>query len=334
MSILESTLKTNHLELPSRLVFPPMGCEKANPDGTISKVQLDYYEAIAKNELLGLIIVEHSYITKAGKASPKQLSIASDDTIPGMKQLTDMLHRYGKKTVLQLNHAGGATNSAVTGTQIVSASPLQFGRGGEVAKELTLRELDEIKQDFVRAAIRAKEAGFDGVEIHSAHGYLLNQFYSPYLNQRTDAYGGSLKNRIRLHLKILEGVRKVVGENYPIFLRLGASDYMEGGTTIEDSIQAAKLLEQAGLDVLDVSGGLCGPYRPGHQREQGYFAELTTELKKHIEIPVILTGGIRELKAAEQHLQNQAADLIGIGRPIFQNQNWINEAEKEWKNEQ
>ena len=160
---------------------------------------------------------------------------------------------------------------------------------------MSLTDIQKVVYDFTSAAIRAKQAGFDGVEIHSAHGYLLNQFYSPLTNKRTDEYNAqTLNGRLKLHKEIIKSVRNAVGDNYPIAIRLGACDYMDGGTTLQDSITAAKLLEQAGVDLLDISGGFCGYIKP-NCKEQGYFREITQAIKAVVNIPVILTGGITEV---------------------------------------
>jgi len=180
-------------------------------------------------------------------------------------------------------------------------------------------------KDFKSAAIRVQKTGFDGVEIHSAHGYLLNQFFSPLTNRRKDEYGGDVYNRIRIHLEIIEEVREGVGEDFPILLRLGASDYIEGGVTIEDSLIAAREFEKVGVDIIDVSGGLSG-YQVEGLTGQGYFSPLSEEIKKIVSIPVILTGGITDAKAAEELLLQSKADLIGVGRAILKNSKWAKNA--------
>ena len=180
-------------------------------------------------------------------------------------------------------------------------------------------------EDFALAAGRAKEAGFDGVEIHSAHGYLLNQFYSPITNQRTDQYGGSLVNRIRLHIQIIERIRQTVGGDYPLTLRLGVYDGLENGSTMDEAVQACVMFEKAGLDFIDLSGGLNGYLRPGHS-EQGYFQDFSEAVKQQVKMPVLLTGGITEAQAAEALLQAQKADLIGIGRAILKDSKWAEKA--------
>ena len=187
---------------------------------------------------------------------------------------------------------------------------------------------------FKEAARRVKEAGFDGVEIHSAHGYLLNQFFSPLSNKRTDEYGKDIMGRIKIHLEVIKAVREAVGKDFPVLLRLGASDYMEGGSTIEHSKIAAVEFEKAGVDILDISGGFCGfmiPAASEQEQDQGYFSSLTSAIKEVVSMPVILTGGITETSAAERLLSQGKADLIGIGRAIYKDSQWAKKAVEDLK---
>ncbi|WML33744.1 NADH:flavin oxidoreductase [Clostridium sp. OS1-26] len=325
MSYLLRPLQVGTLRLDNRLVMPPMATAKAESDGKVSQDILDYYKEKSEGGHISLIIIEHSFITPEGKASKNQLSVSDDTTIEGLRKLADVIHQNGSKAIMQLNHAGSAAEKEVIGSMPVGPSAVINPRKGNVPRELTNKEIDDIIQAFHDAARRTKEAGFDGVEIHSAHGYLLNQFFSPLTNKRKDEYGGSIHNRIRIHLKVIEAVRNAVGNDFPILLRLGASDYMEGGSTIEDSQIAAKEFEKAGIDILDISGGFCGYVVPGHT-EQGYFAQLSESAKKVISIPVILTGGITEAKAAEQLLADGKADLIGVARAILKDSTWAQRA--------
>lgn len=325
MSYLLKPLQVGTLKLNNRLVMPPMATAKAESDGRVSQDILDYYKEKSEGGNISLIIIEHSFITPEGKASKNQLSISDDNIIEDLRKLADVIHQNGSKAIMQLNHAGSAAEKEVIGTMPVGPSAVINPRKGNIPRELTSKEIDDIIQAFYDAARRTKEAGFDGVEIHSAHGYLLNQFFSPLTNKRKDEYGGSIHNRIRIHLKVIEAVRSAVGDDFPILLRLGASDYMEGGSTIEDSQIAAKEFEKAGIDILDISGGFCG-YVVSGCTEQGYFAQLSKSAKKVISIPVILTGGITEAKAAEQLLADGKADLIGVGRAIFKDSTWAQRA--------
>jgi NADPH2 dehydrogenase len=321
MSYLLKELKIRNLNLLNRLIMPPMATSKAEVDGKVSKAILDYYNEKSQGGYISLIIIEHSFISQEGKASEQQLSVADDSVVESLKELSDTIHRNGSKAVMQINHAGSAANSEVTGCTVVGPSSVANPRRGTVPKELSHDEIQEIVIAFKNAARRVKEAGFDGVEIHSAHGYFLNQFFSPLTNRRSDEYGGDVKNRIRIHLDVIKAAREVVGKEFPILLRLGACDYMEGGSTIEDSKIAAVEFEKAGVDIIDISGGFCGYIVPGNN-EQGYFSPLTEEIKKVVSIPVILTGGITEVQAAEKLLEEGKADLIGIGRAIYKDSKW------------
>jgi 2,4-dienoyl-CoA reductase-like NADH-dependent reductase (Old Yellow Enzyme family) len=222
---------------------------------------------------------------------------------------------------MQISHAGSSTDEGITGVKPVGPSAIANPRKGNVPRELTKKEIMNIINEFKDAAFRVKKAGFDGVEIHAAHGYLLNQFLSPLTNKRTDEYGGNIYNRIRIHLQVIEAVKSIVGNEFPLLLRLGASDYAEGGTTIEDSKIASMEFEKAGVSILDISGGLCG-YSVDGRIGQGYFYPLTEAIKEVVSIPVILTGGITEAKAAEKLLEDGKTDLIGVGRAILKDSKW------------
>jgi 2,4-dienoyl-CoA reductase-like NADH-dependent reductase (Old Yellow Enzyme family) len=226
---------------------------------------------------------------------------------------------------MQLNHAGSRANETLTGLAAVGPSAVSNPREGIMPRQLSQTEIAGIVQAFYEAAVRVKKAGFDGVEIHSAHGYLLNQFLSPLTNQRQDEYGGNPINRVRIHLEVIKAVRAAVGKDYPVLLRLGATDFIDGGTTIADSQMAAQAFEKAGVDIIDISGGMLGYIIPGLSG-QGYFASLSEAIKEVVSIPVILTGGITEAQAAEQLLAEGKADLIGVGRAILKDSNWARNA--------
>lgn len=328
MSILNSPIQINGIELKNRLVMPPMATAKSTAGGKVSQALCDYYKEKSEGGHIGLIITEHSYISQEGKASSGQLSIADDSDIDGLRELVSVIHNNGTKVVLQINHVGGAARYEVTGCEALGPSAVAIPRPnptGIVPKEMDMQDIEKVIADFTKAAVRAKKAGFDGIEIHSSHGYFLNQFFSPLTNKRTDKYGGTLEGRIRLHLEIIESIRRAVGKDYLIALRLGASDYMDGGATLEDSIFAAKEFEKAGVDLIDISGGLCG-YMRLETNEPGYFRELTYGIKKNVSIPVILTGGIADAESAEKLLKEEQADLIGVGRAILSDSTWAEKA--------
>ncbi len=325
MSYMLEPLQVGRHTLKNRLVMPPMATAKANFDGKVSQDLLDYYGEKSAGGNFSLVIIEHSFIAPEGKASENQLSIAEDSVIDGLRQLAQVIHKNGSKCIIQMNHAGSAAKEMITGFTPVGPSAVPNPRLGSTPRELKSDEIEHLVTEFATAARRGITAGFDGVEIHSAHGYLLNQFFSPLTNKRKDLYGGNIRNRIRIHQKVIEAVRAAVGDESLISLRLGVSDFIPGGSTVEDSQLAAEEFEKAGMDILDISGGFSGynvpgiPYSP---ENQGYFAPLSEEVKKVVSLPVILTGGIMEAQAGEKLLAEGKADLIGVGRAVFNDSDW------------
>lgn len=296
--MIREPIKINKIELKNRLVMPPVATYQSTDDGKVTDKILDYYGKRAEGGNIGMIVTEHAYISPKGRAKEKQLSIASDDDIEGLKKLTAVICQSGTRSMAQLNHAGSTS-----------------------AADFTIDEISEIIEDFARAAMRAKLAGYDGVEIHSAHGYLLNQFYSPLTNNRSNEYGGTLENRLRFHRQVIAAVRDAVGPDYPISVRLGGCDYMPGGSTIEDACESSKILEACGIDMLSLSGGMCRYTREGHD-EPGYFSDMSIAVKSVVSIPVLLTGGVKTMADAEALLQRGTADMIGVGRELLKDANW------------
>ncbi len=325
MDILQSPLNTLKLKLHNRLVMPPMLTAKASEEGFVTDAIIQYYDKKSEGGCIGLVITEHCYIMPQGKTNPFQLSVADDCMVNGWKQLADVIHKNGSKAAMEISHAGSAAENE--GLGLVGPSALPHPQKRKVPKALTQAQIDEIVEAFRLAAGRVKAAGFDAVEIHSAHGYLLNQFYSPLTNQRTDQYGGSLENRIRIHMDIIREIRRTVGEDYPLLLRLGGCDYMKGGSTLSDGVQAAVAFEKVGVDILDISGGHCGFNNP-LSNEPGYFSDMTLAVKPHVAVPVILTGGITTPEQAEALLEKGAADLIGVGRGLLRDNGWACRAVK------
>ncbi len=324
------SLPVGSLILRNRLVMPPMATEKSEGEGRVSQALLNYYDEKTKSGYFGLVVTEHSYICEEGKASVHQVSFARDEDVPGLAKLAEVIHRNGSRAIAQINHAGGKAICALNGAALApapSAMPYTTTRGEAVqARTLTQEEIDAVVSAFAAAARRAKDAGFDGVEVHSAHGYLLGQFYSPLTNKRTDQYSGAtVEGRMRLHCQVVAAVRKAVGPDFPIAVRLGACDYLEGGNTVEDAVGAAKILEAAGIDMLDISGGLCG-YRGFGFKEEGYFGEEAAAIRSAVGIPVILTGGVRTPEGAERLLEEGKADLVGVGRAVLKDSTWAKAA--------
>jgi 2,4-dienoyl-CoA reductase-like NADH-dependent reductase (Old Yellow Enzyme family) len=323
MAKLFDSITINNLAIANRLVMPPMATTKASDNDGVTDEACAYYHERAKYSKIGLIITEHSYIHPQGKAHPGQMSIATDEMIPGFQKLTDCIHQEGVKVFAQISHAGSASKSNVTGHPPIAPSAIYHPRHKEeMPMEMTVQQIHQVTACFAEAALRAKKAGFDGVEIHSAHGYLLNQFFSPLTNQRNDEYGPqSVENRTRFHCEVIRAVRAVVGEDYPIAIRLGGCDYGDGGSTVEDCVEACKIFEKCGVDLLDLSGGMNGYIRPGHS-EPGYFRDMSVPVKQAVKIPVLLTGGVTTLTQAEVLLAEGCADMIGVGRAVFKDAHW------------
>ncbi len=325
MTHLLKPIQIANLECTNRLVMPPMATAKATANGQVSDELIQYYHEKTEGGYISIVIIEHAFITKEGKASNYQISVADESDIKGLATLAETIKQNGSKAIMQINHAGSAADETVTESSPVGPSVVVHPWKGSIPVELTKVEITAIVRAFGEAAGRVKAAGFDGVEIHSAHGYFLNQFFSPLTNKRTDVYGGDVNNRIRVHLEVIEAVHRAVGRDFPVFLRLGASDYTDGGTTVEDSQIAAAAFEQAGVDLIDISGGFCGYTLKGIS-EQGYFSALSEAVKKAVTIPVLLTGGINDALAAENLLSLGKADLIGVGRAILNDSEWAKNA--------
>jgi 2,4-dienoyl-CoA reductase-like NADH-dependent reductase (Old Yellow Enzyme family) len=264
--------------------------------------------------------VEHAYIDLMGKIGPKQLGIYDDTLISGYEKLATGLHTVGVPAVVQISHAGGVANKKVIRNQPVGPS------SSEKTRMLEICELQEITRQFVAATKRAVKAGFDGVELHGAHGYLLNQFFSPLLNKRDDEYGGDLQRRMRFPLEVTKAVRQQIGEDKLLFYRLGSDDLAPYGTHIEDAIVFAQNLVEAGVDVLDVSGGMCGSNPKQFKHVKGYFISQAAAIKQNVNVPVIGVGGITESEYADALIQEEKVDLVAVGRALWQDAQWAQKA--------
>lgn len=312
-------IEINNLRLKNRIVMPPMETSRAGLDGSVTQEVIDHYVRRARGGV-GLIIIEHTFVMPNGRLSPRQLGLYDDRLIPGFRLLADAIHEQNVPCVIQLNHAGSRTTTDIIGEQPVSASDIPLPTGGEIPRSLSKEEIIDIIDAFGKAAARAKEAGFDGVEIHGAHGFLLNQFASPLTNKRNDEYGLDLTGRMRFPLEIIQAVRDTVGIDYILLYRLGADDLIDGGITIEDGIEMAKLIVNEGIKIVDVSGGLGGS-RPADMKP-GYFVPQASVIKKNIDVPVIAVGAITTGELADDIIRDGEADLVAIGRALLKNPDW------------
>jgi 2,4-dienoyl-CoA reductase-like NADH-dependent reductase (Old Yellow Enzyme family)/thioredoxin reductase len=269
---------------------------------------------------VGYITFEHTGVLKQGRAFPNMALIDSDQHIPPFKKLVEAIHKEDGKIVVQINHAGRQTSASITGSPIVAPSAIPCPVRNEMPRELSHEGIQNIVEAFGQAAWRVKEAGADGVEIHMAHGYLINQFLSPFSNKREDEYGGDADRRMRLALEVLRTVRNKVGPDFPVLCRLSADEYVEGGLKIEDSKEIAKALERNGADALHISACVAvSGYlnHPPYYAEEGVFAHLAQGIKSIVSIPVIAVGRIRTPALANQILEEKKADLISMGRALI-----------------
>ncbi len=318
-------LKVKSYTLRNRIVLPPMQTGRASFEGEVTNRLINFY--VRRSLYLGLPIVEHSYVSPTGKIGPKQLAIHEDSAINGFEKLSNALHSVGAPAIVQISHAGGVTNKRVIGAEPAGPSPR------EKSRMLETNEIFDIANDFALATKRAVKAGFDGVEIHGAHGYLLNQFFSPLFNKREDEFGGSLEKRIHFPLLVVEKVRKILGDRLLLY-RLGSDDLAPYGTHIEDSIVFAKKLEAAGVDILDVSGGMCGSEPRQLRLIKGYFVPQASEIKKAVNTPVIGVGGITEAEFADRLVIEGKVDLVAVGRAFWTDSQWAEKAIENLKSTQ
>ncbi|MBC8413637.1 MAG: NADH:flavin oxidoreductase [Nitrospira sp.] len=322
--------KINNLELQNRFVrsatWEGMADEQGFCTDKLSRTMVN----LAKGGV-GLIITGHLYVQQVGQASPFQLAIYEDKFIDELKAMTDEVHYAGGKIIAQIAHAGCQGSAKMSGLEPVGPSVLQVN-GKALCREMTTEEINVLIQDFTAAAVRAKTAGFDGVQLHGAHGYLFNQFLSGFYNKRTDEYGGSLQNRMRALLATLRAIRAAVGDTFPIMIKLNSEDFLDGGLTREDVIDIAAILEKEGIDAIEYSGGTIQsdkklvPVRVGRieKENEAFYREAAAQYKKRIKVPLLLVGGIRSFETAEAVINEGIADYISMSRPFIREPELIN----------
>lgn len=307
------------MELKNRIVMPPMATHFAGEDGSVNDRHIAYYLRRVRGGV-GYITFEHTGILRQGRAFPNMALIDKDQHIPSFRKLVEAVHREGGKIVIQINHAGRQTSSSFTGSPIVAPSPIPCPVRKEMPRELSIEEIQTIVEAFGSAARRVKETGADGVEIHMAHGYLINQFLSPFSNRRTDEYGGSLEGRMRMAVEVLRAVRNQVGPEFTVLCRLSADEYVEGGLTLEETKEIAKVLERNGADGLHISACIAASgylNHPPYYAEEGVFVHLAQGIKSVVSIPVITVGRIRTPALANKIIEEKKADLVSMGRALI-----------------
>jgi len=330
-NILFRPLRLGSLTLPNRVLMTAVKLGYATPDGQVTERHLAFYARRAEGGV-GLMVSEPMYILRNGREIPTQLGIYDDDLIAGLRHLTDAVHEAGGRIMAHINHAGRAANpKLVPEGERVSASAVPCPANGITPRPLTTGEIAEMVDAFAQAARRAREAGFDAVEIPFSHGYLIHQFLSPRSNRREDEYGGSWENRLRFGREVLAAVRQAVGEEFPLVVRMNAQDYVEGGLTLDDALTLAPALEAMGADALSItSGTMCESvpfclYPTGTPKAN--LLPMAAAIRRRVGIPLAVAGRIRSPDVAREALAQGQADWIGLGRAFLADPDWVRKAE-------
>jgi 2,4-dienoyl-CoA reductase-like NADH-dependent reductase (Old Yellow Enzyme family)/thioredoxin reductase len=315
------TLAQGKLRLKNRVVMPPMGMGYANEDGTVTDRVVEYYRARAQSGV-GMIVVENCIVDPDVLGVGPELQLHADYHVPGLARLADVVKRYGSVVGLQLNHMGRQTTLG----KPVAPSPISISERGPAPRVLTKSDIEYVIGEFVSAAQRVQRAGFDFVELHGAHGYLICEFMSPLSNKRDDEFGGDFDRRLRFPLEIIRGIRQACGEGFPIQFRLSGNEYYPGGLTLAETAKISSRLADAGVCSISVSAGnwqtlryiMAPMFIP-----QGYLVNDAGAIKSAVNVPVIAVGRIHSVKVAEQALEDGKADLVALGRALIADANWV-----------
>lgn len=316
----------------NRIALSPMGTNLENADGSVNSAVIEYFGARARGGV-GIIITGSANVTyPAGRSVPTHLRLDKADYIPGWGRLAEEVHRYGSLLFVQLMHAGNSANPLfINGCQPESASAMPNAFGGE-CRELTNEEVKKLISAFVTAAVYAKVAGADGVEIHGAHAYLVNDFLSPATNRRNDEYGGSLENRARFATEIISGIKRSCGTDFVCGIRLGIEESLEGGYKISEGLELAKMMEAAGADYISASLGHTGfgdtRLVETHKHPEGARVYLAEAAKKALDIPVFTTGKLRDPQMMDSLVKDGSADVFCLGRPLICDPDWCSKVER------
>lgn len=290
---------------------------KAYDDGSPREEMISLYEALAEGEV-GVIITSYTFIADYEQPTHYQLGLYTDDLIESFIPLVEACHKGGSKVLMQLVHGSNLSQKTID-AKILGPSAFIHPNSKLQSKEASLKELEEVKTAFVEASLRAKKAGFDGVQIHAAHGYLLSQFLSPTFNQRKDDYGGSIKNRARFVSEVIGAVRKAVGADFALWIKMNTNDKAGDDLTDEAVLETARLLAESGLDVIELSGN---DWRTRQDKGAFYFNKAKV-LQAHLDLPIVLTGGLRSKADIEAILNSSKLSFFGFSRPLLENPSFI-----------
>ncbi len=327
MKILEPiTFANGRLRVKNRVVMPPMGMGYAHEDGRVSDKVIEYYRARARSGV-GMMVVENCIIDPDVLGVGPELQLHNEIHLPGLQQLAEVIKGFGAVAGLQLNHMGRQTTLG----KPVAPSPIPISEKGPAPRVLNTDDIQYVTDEFVRAAGWVKQVGFDFVELHGAHGYLMCEFMSPVSNRRDDEYGGDFERRLKFPLQIIEGIRQVCGEDFPIQFRLSGSEYVPGGLTVDQTAQIASRLVEAGVSSISVSAGnwqtlryiMAPMFMP-----PAYLADDAARIRAAVNVPVIAVGRIHSVDIAEDVLQKGKADLVAVGRGLIADPDWVRKLEE------
>lgn len=321
-SILFSPIRIGQIEVPNRFVRSATHDFMASDDGSVTERQVMLYQTLAEGEI-GLIITGHAYVSIHGKASPFQIGVYEDLLIQGLKKIVEVVHRTPSRIFLQISHAGRQTKPKLCQCTPLAPSAVYEPTFKVMPKKMSSQEIEEVIDDFIQASQRTLRAGFDGVQLHVAHGYLLSSFISPCTNRRKDRWGGTTSNRLRIVVEILRGIKGLVGKQFPVIVKLNSSDFLDNGLDLEESVKIAQVLEQNGVDGIEVSGGMAEAGRGSvwqglrTEEEEGYFVPSAVQIKESVRVPVFGLGGFRTFSVMERALKEGKVDLISMSRPFI-----------------
>jgi len=333
--------KIGNLILKNRLIRSATYRRMATDDGDITNNLLEMYKSLAEGGI-GLIITGYAYVQKNGQAFPGQIAANRDNMIPSLEKIAKTIHEHGDgcKTFFQLGHCGRQSYFV---DEIIGPSAVLEPITNRIPREMTIEEIEEVVEAFAQASRRAMEAGFDGMQLHSAHGYLLSEFLSPHTNRRADRYGGNINNRVRIFEEIYKETVKLVGNDFPLSIKMNADDFLEGGLKLDESKKIAENLSKIGYASLEISGGMWEVlmrskkelgWQPvmipesrvniNSKEKEAYHKLYAKEIKKLVDIPIILVGGIKSLDIIEELLQEEYADFVALSRPLIREPNLPN----------
>ena len=330
MTTLFEETSINGMTLKNRMVRSATWEGMCEPNGEPTGKLTDFYCTLAQGGI-GLIITGYTFVRPDGKQLPGKMGIHTDEFADAYKTMTKAVHAAGGKIALQLVHAGGQTDSETAGRQPLAPSAVKVAQYPEMPAGLSQDEIKSIVAAFGRGASRARNWGFDAVQMHGAHGFLINQFLSPLTNQRIDEYGGSIENRSRFLFEVYTAIRDAVGSDYPVMIKLNAQDNLKGGLELEDAMIVAEKLSEAGIDAIEISGGTpaSGDESPARMKinkpeKEAYHLPLAQKIKQAVSCPVMVVGGIRSFEVAEKAVQKDGVDYISMARPLIREPNLAN----------